>query len=91
MKKLVIRRWDLQLFADGGDGGASSGGESGVTAPDAEVQSGVTVPDAEVQSDVNAPDVGVQQRETEKKVDKKVAFEKLPYEFCGWLKEQVTL
>lgn len=64
MEKYIFRRIDLQLFADGGDGGAAAdaGGETGVTAAGAGPQSGVTDPGA------------ADQQHEDKPIDKKAAF-----------------
>lgn len=64
MTKYIFRRIDLQLFADGGDGGAAAdgGGETGVTAAGAGLQSGVTDPGA------------ADQQHEDKPLDKKAAF-----------------
>ncbi|MBQ2938979.1 MAG: hypothetical protein IJE00_01275 [Clostridia bacterium] len=69
MNEFLFRPIDLQLFADGGDGGAATGegGETGVTASDAEVQeTGVTASDAEVQKE-----------EQQQPIDRKAAFKAL--------------
>lgn len=78
----IISVRSLQLFAEGGDGGA--GQSTGVTAPDAGVRKGVKAdPLANVKYGVQpqeeAPAAEVQQTEpaTEQKPDRKAEFEKL--------------